>query len=241
MSSVAVTQPCVFPYIGYYQLVASPDAFVFYDDVTFMKGSWVNRNRFLLRSCEHLFTIPIRGASSQVPINQTYIDYDHDSRWQNKLLRTIELAYKGSRYFDSFFPVVEAIISTRYTYISDVAIASVMEILNFAEVDYGMVTTSSALTLMRSGRIERLVDICKSFNAGTYINSSGGRKLYRATDFAGYGIDLKFLEPLLVSYPQVRRSKSEQTFMPSLSVIDILMNCSAGTFREMLAGYRLSD
>ena len=35
--SVAVMQPYVFPYIGYFQLIKSVDVFVFYDDVNFIK------------------------------------------------------------------------------------------------------------------------------------------------------------------------------------------------------------
>ena len=41
---VAIMQPYLFPYIGYFQLIAAVDKFVVYDDVNFIKGGWINRN-----------------------------------------------------------------------------------------------------------------------------------------------------------------------------------------------------
>ena len=47
MSSLAIMQPYLFPYIGYYQLIYSADRFVLYDSVKYIKHGWVNRNRLL--------------------------------------------------------------------------------------------------------------------------------------------------------------------------------------------------
>jgi len=35
--TLAVMQPYLFPYLGYFQLVHAADTFVFYDDVNFIK------------------------------------------------------------------------------------------------------------------------------------------------------------------------------------------------------------
>ena len=45
---VAIMQPYVFPYLGYYQLLHAADRFVLFDDVNFIKKGWINRNRILL-------------------------------------------------------------------------------------------------------------------------------------------------------------------------------------------------
>jgi hypothetical protein len=39
------------------------DRFVIYDDVAFIKGGWINRNRILLDGRDHLFALPLRRAS----------------------------------------------------------------------------------------------------------------------------------------------------------------------------------
>ena len=51
--TVAIMQPYLFPYIGYFQLIAAVDQFVIYDTVKYTKKGWINRNRFL-RDGEHV-------------------------------------------------------------------------------------------------------------------------------------------------------------------------------------------
>ena len=61
---IAIMQPYIFPYIGYFQLVNCVDKFIFYDDVTFIKQGWINRNKIIINNKEFLFTIPLANASS---------------------------------------------------------------------------------------------------------------------------------------------------------------------------------
>ena len=42
---LGIMQPYFFPYIGYWQLMNAVDRYVIYDDVNFIKGGWINRNR----------------------------------------------------------------------------------------------------------------------------------------------------------------------------------------------------
>jgi hypothetical protein len=39
---LAIMQPYFFPYLGYLQLIFASDKFVFYDDVNYIKGGWIN-------------------------------------------------------------------------------------------------------------------------------------------------------------------------------------------------------
>ena len=60
--TIAIMQPYLFPYLGYFQLINSVDLFVIYDDVQYIKGGWINRNRILLEDRDHLFTFPKKGV-----------------------------------------------------------------------------------------------------------------------------------------------------------------------------------
>ena len=42
---LAITQPYFVPYIGYFQLMSAVDKIVLLDDVNFINGGWINRNR----------------------------------------------------------------------------------------------------------------------------------------------------------------------------------------------------
>ena len=79
---LAVMQPYFLPYIGYYQLMAAVDEFLVYDDVNFIKGGWINRNRILLDGQEYLFVIPLCGASQNRLINE--IELMPEANWRTK-------------------------------------------------------------------------------------------------------------------------------------------------------------
>ncbi|EES4554759.1 WbqC family protein, partial [Escherichia coli] len=50
---LAIMQPYLFPYLGYYQLMSSVDKFIIYDDVSYIKNGWINRNRILVNGNAH--------------------------------------------------------------------------------------------------------------------------------------------------------------------------------------------
>ena len=45
---IAIHQPKLLPYIGYWQLIYAVDTFVIYDDVNFVKRSFINYNSILI-------------------------------------------------------------------------------------------------------------------------------------------------------------------------------------------------
>ncbi len=67
---VSIMQPYLFPYIGYFQLMASADIFVFHDDVQYIKGGWVNRNRILSSGEPCWVTLPVAARAHRLNINQ---------------------------------------------------------------------------------------------------------------------------------------------------------------------------
>ena len=81
---IAIMQPYLFPYIGYFQLINSVDKYVVYDDVNFIKGGWVNRNNILVNNQKNLFTVILEQPSPFKLINEISIKDDF-----NKFLKTI--------------------------------------------------------------------------------------------------------------------------------------------------------
>ena len=107
MIKVAVMQPYAFPYFGYLQLMKAVDHFVFMDDVTFIKKSWMNRNKLIANGEEQLFTIPVLKISQNKKINKHYVG----SGWSTKLIRSIQHNYQKSPYFEEYsvhlFPLIK--------------------------------------------------------------------------------------------------------------------------------------
>ena len=68
--TLAIMQPYLFPYIGYWQLINAVDTFVIYDDVNYIKQGYINRNSILSNGKSQIITLELIGASSNKIINE---------------------------------------------------------------------------------------------------------------------------------------------------------------------------
>ena len=228
---VAIMQPYFFPYIGYFSLIKVVDLFIFYDDVNYIKGGWVNRNRILINSEAKYLTLNVKNGSQNKLINE--IEFD-DNR--QKLLKTIELNYKKAPYFKQVWPLLETNLKLKTTSLADIAINSVRSVTNYlgmkTKFEISSVSYPETKGLERS---ERLKQICRKTHADTYINAIGGIDLYDKNDFLKNHINLQFLKPQLLQYKQYK-----ETFIPGLSIIDVLMFNSIEDINKMLDQYQLA-
>mgnify|MGYP002632649357 CR=1 FL=1 len=213
---LAIMQPYFFPYIGYFQLINAVDRFVIYDDVNYIKRGWINRNRILLNDSPHTFTIPILKASQNITISNTLID--PSLKWREKLLVTMEHAYRNAPYFKEVFLLIEKSILKQCPTIAAYALHSIEAVVDYLEIDTEIVATSSKYGNEHLKGSDRILDICLKEAATTYINPSGGVDLYDKQQFNDAGIDLHFIYPEKVTYAQ-----QKNPFIENLSIIDVLM------------------
>ncbi len=235
MTRVAIMQPYVFPYLGYYQLLHAADRFVCFDDVNFIKKGWINRNRILLNGAAYTFTIPIAGASQNNTIRRSFIA--DDASWKPKLLANITHAYRKAPCFAEVFPTVEKLVTEAHGSIADLAEASLRLVVERVGLPVS-IHRSSTLGLPEEIRAqERIIAVARHHGASTYINPANGAELYDPARFAVAGMELRFLrmDPD-VTWPQ----QGNAGFEPHLSVLDALMNCSAAELSALLNRYTLS-
>ena len=233
MKRIAVMQPYFFPYLGYFQLVHAVDHFVFYDDVNFIKGGWIHRNRILSNSKPTYFGLKLSGASPNKLIKD--VEYNHDRRLLEKLLKTIRQCYSKSKSFDQIFPILEEVLKLDYPDVSSAASASVIEISSYLDCAATFHKASDLSFGHRNiGAQQRLIDICSGFGADTYINASGGKALYDKTSFKEAGIELLFIECSLPTY-----SQGMEHFIPGLSMVDVLMHNTKEEVQGMIEQYIL--
>lgn len=232
--TTAIMQPYSFPYLGYFQMVNAADIFVFYDDVQFIKGGWINRNRIIIANTLKYFTIPLIKASPNKNICEIYIDVN--SKEYKNILKTIEQAYKKAPYFYDTFQVLENIFNQNNDLISTFAIDSVKQIAAYLNISTKFLTSSVDFNDTHGlERTKRLMQICKKINTDNYINAPGGKELYSKSSFASEGINLHFIKTELPSYKQ-----NIDEFAAGLSIIDILMFNSREEISNMLNSYSLT-
>jgi hypothetical protein len=233
---VAIMQPYIFPYLGYMNLVNASDKFVFYDDVSFIKKGWINRNCIILGGEPYRFTIPLKRQSQNILIKDTEVS--GLSIFADKFLKQLDFDYKKTPYKTKVLDYVREVLTDNHRNISDIAIASVKLFFRYVGVEKDFHCSSIEFESTRGlQKADRLIQITKSLDSNEYINAIGGTSLYTKEFFASNGVTLNFVKPFLTPY--VHCNGRDGIFNPGLSIIDIMMNLSEYEIRNHLNSYEL--
>lgn len=231
MKRVAIMQPYLFAYLGYFQVMNAVDAYVVYDDVNFIKGGWVNRNAILLQGARKDFCISLRGASPNKLIRDISIADDF-----RVFLEMIRHAYARAPFFGRVLDLLRSICSYSDKNLANFAVNSFLQIQNYLGRNTSLMM-SSEIEKDNSLRSEaKVLHICELLEADMYINAIGGRALYCAENFSVQGVALRFLKTCEIPY-----SQKMVGFVSHLSIIDVLMFNDVETVNAMLEAYELVD
>ncbi len=226
-------QPYFLPYLGYFQLMAAVDKFVLYDDVQFIVGGWINRNRILVNGKEFLFTLPLKGVSQNRLIHELALSPDNG--WRDKLLETIRRAYARAPHFREIMPLLQTIIAFPDQNLAGYVAHSLAVIRSFLEIPTEIIPTSRVFANLDLKGPARLLDICQKLGANTYVNAPGGRALYHSEEFQRHGLALRFTETAPIQYDQATPG-----FHPGLSIVDVLMFNSRPEVKQFLSRVQLT-
>lgn len=230
---LAIMQPYFLPYIGYFQLLNAVDEFVVYDNIEFEKRGWIQRNRMLVNWSDSMFSLPLKKASDYLDIRERQLS-DSFRRERSKILRRIEAAYSKSPYFVSVMPAIEQCFNYEDANLFEFIHNSLLIVCKYLGITT-KITISSGLTsdYGLKGQ-DRVISICQELLADHYINAIGGRELYGKEIFAEKGIQLSFVKSEPIVYSQF-----DNEFVPSLSIVDVMMFNHVGQIHEYLELYEL--
>lgn len=232
---IGIMQPYYFPYIGYWQLIEAVDKFVIYDDVNFIKGGWINRNRILCNGKVQYINLPMSGASSFKHINMIGVDNNPVLKEKNK--KTLWNAYHKARQFNIVFPIICDILECGQDNLAEYLTFSIKTICDYLGIDTELYISSRIDKDNSLHGEDKVLDICRRMGADIYYNAIGGRELYHFDRFRDNGLRLCFLQTDEIIYAQ----GSHTGFETNLSIIDVMMNNEAGKIRQMLSQYSLVE
>jgi len=226
---LAIMQPYLFAYIGYWQLINEVDTFVIFDDVNFIKRGYINKNYILMGGKSHRFSLELIKPSQNKLINETKIVGNF-----TKLLKTFEMAYKSAPYFKNIIPLIEIVLNQKERNLAKFIGYSIVLISVYLELDTKFIYSTDVDKDNSLKGQSKILNICKTLKATNYINSFGGIQLYDKNIFLEENISLSFIKTELVDYKQY-----ENKFVPYLSIVDILMFNSKLEIRQMLKKFEV--
>jgi len=215
----AIHQPNFFPWLGYFDKIKRADVFVFMDDVDYPRsgsggmGSWSNRVKLDIQGNAQWFGCPVDKKTGKGLIKDVRIS--RDANWREKALRTLEMNYKKSAYFDAAIAVIKPLLMNPTESLSDFNTHAIQVLATSLGVQTKFFWQSQLNT--KTSSTDLLIEICKAVGAEAYLAGGGAAGYQEDEKFEAAGLKLVFQNYLPAPYGR------DDVFIPGLSIIDYLM------------------
>lgn len=225
-------QPYFLPYIGYFQLIAAVDQFIVYDNIKYTKKGWINRNRMLLNGTDVMFSLPLKKGADSLDVVEREIAINFD---QTSFLNKFKGAYRNAPQFEPTFSLLELIVRCEEENLFRFIHYSIMRMCEHLGIKTEIKISSDVSIDHSLKGQDKVLALCKTAGADTYVNTIGGVELYSKNYFHIHGLTLKFIKSRPFEYAQFGKP-----FVSWLSIVDILMFNPLEHVRECLkTGYEL--
>lgn len=214
---IGILQPGYLPWLGFFEQMHKSDVFVIYDDVQYDKEGWRNRNRIKTANGVRWLTVPVVVEFGKHPLICN-VSIDSKSNWKKKHLHSIRQNYSKALFFKKFIGIFEEAYAKEWQYLVDIDIYFIIKLSECLGIPDKKIIRSSTLNIS-GGRMERLVNICKLYNADIFYEGAAGKNYIDESCFERNGIKVEYQNYRHPVYNQLHGD-----FVPYLSVIDLLFN-----------------
>ena len=214
MKKIAILQSNYIPWRGYFDLIASADVFVIYDEVQYTKNDWRNRNLIKTATGLSWLTVPVRRESIHQKINETLT---MSTGWERKHITALTLNYSKSPFFQTYKDEIFEIYEN-FTSLSNLNVNMIKKICEILMIGTKIIDSSD---LCLSGdRNSKLIDACIKLNATTYISGPSASCYLDTAAFNLNNINVNWMDYSgYLEYPQ-----RFGTFIGNVSILDLIFN-----------------
>ena len=208
-------QPVYLPWLGLIHKIALADIFCVFDIVQYQRKDFNNRNKIKTSAGPIWLTVPVK-SSGRLNSIITDIEIINDG-WHKKHLKSIELNYKKTPYFEQYFHGLKKILDTPYQYLVDLNFDILVYVLKVLDVNTKIVKASDFSFV--GTKSELVLDMCIQLNADIYIFGENGKDYADIDAFTSAG-----MSPYFQSYNHPVYNQIKGKFMPYMNIFDLLFN-----------------
>ena len=226
---IAILQSNYIPWIGYFDIINSVDDFVIYDSVQYTKNDWRNRNLIKTANGPIWLTIPVVTSKlGNQSIREAKIS---GSLWTKKHWKSIEMSFVKSPFFEMFrdewFSWYEE--AGELDRLHEVNVLFLRGICKQIGIRSNILLDSD---ISYSGRTptEKLVSICDSLGADTYITGPAGLNYLDKDSFSERKVQLEVMD--YGHYKTYKQGHGE--FTSNVSMLDLLANLGSQSQSHLL-------
>ncbi|MFA7709772.1 MAG: WbqC family protein [Candidatus Neomarinimicrobiota bacterium] len=215
---VAIHQPNYMPWCGFFAKMNACNIFVLYDNAQMSKNSYINRCHILNQGRKTWLTVPVCFSLGEI-INEVEFA---DERWRYKHIQTLRSVYGRNAFFKEVFRLIEPILLKKTTSLAQLNMELISTISAYLGISSQIKLSSSIKSEKQSD--DRLIDICQTLGADTYISGKGGDNYQNHNKFKTANINLEVQTYNPISYDQ-----NNNHFISGLSILDALFRMGQKT------------
>ncbi len=227
--NVVISQPMFFPWVGLIEQVRLADQFVFYDDVQFSKGSFVNRVQIKTASGIKWLTVPLKGVSLGQRIQDVQVD--HARHWQRQHLDMLKQAYATAPFLKDMLRVVQEVHDVGADTIGALSEASMVAVCRYFGLDTGRQFHHIGELAIGGSGSQRVLDIVQHLHGSRYITGLGAANYLDHEAFAQAGVAVEYMAYRKTPYPQLHGE-----FTPYVSILDLIANVGHAGIDHICSG-----
>lgn len=226
MKKVAILQSNYIPWKGYFDLIASVDEFILYDDMQYTRRDWRNRNQIKTPQGAQWLTVPVlvKGKYHQ-KIKETEID---GVDWAKAHWKSLMLNYRNAPCFNEIAEWLEPLyLLNTPLHLSELNRKFIETICKYLGINT-LITNSWDYCLV-DGKSERLANLCLQAGGKEYISGPSAREYIEETVFSECNIKLTWFD--YEGYPEYPQLWGN--FTHGVTILDLLFNCGKDAYRYM--------
>jgi hypothetical protein len=215
--AVAIVQSCYIPWKGYFDLIASVDEFILYDDRQFTRRDWRNRNRIKTPQGAQWLTIPVetKGRYHQ-RIDETVIS---DPDWTRHHWKTFVHNYAAAPFFAERRDELESLYDSARDPLLSMVNRHFLEAIN-AMLGIDTVLSWSTDYEAEGTKTDRLVSLCRAAGATAYLSGPRAQEYLDEQAFADAGLEVSYFD--YSGYQEYEQL--HPPFDHAVTILDLLVN-----------------
>ena len=213
MTTVAISQPMLFPWSGFFELIECADIFVHLDDAQFSKGSFTNRVQIKHENGIKWMTIPLKGGGQFQKIGQLEaagVD------WKRQHRELVRQSLAKSKNLPEALELLDRVY--REESLIDLLISSVEASSLLVNSRQPKWLKLSEMQISGSSW-QRVLATVKALGGNRYVTAHGALNYLDHEEFERHGVSVQYVQYSKTEYPQLNGS-----FVPYVSIIDPVAN-----------------
>ena len=135
--------PTYFSPISQYSEIIKADKVVFEVEDNFQKQSFRNRCYIFNSNGKQLLTIPVKHPFQDARKKTKDTLIENDFPWQDQHLKSLQIAYRGSPFFEFFVDDIKIILEKKYKYLQDLNIDTYLFLADAMQLESDFLKTDN--------------------------------------------------------------------------------------------------